>query len=94
LIPRQRRERPRIRPARGARRKRGATGLYFVAHRGLEHVRDIGPALSTRVGRGMSRPLPLRHRRLLAKRLNARGPLTTDAIVALATALADRCPPA
>jgi hypothetical protein len=42
----------------------------------------------------MTRLVPLLHRRLLAKRLNARGPLATDAIVALATALADRFPPA
>jgi hypothetical protein len=40
------------------------------------------------------RGFPLVHRRLLAKRLNATGPLTAGAIAALATALADRFPPA
>jgi len=40
------------------------------------------------------RGFPLLRRRLLAKRLNAAGPLTADAVAALATALADRFPPA
>jgi hypothetical protein len=40
------------------------------------------------------RGFPLLHRRLLAKRLNASGPLSAEAVAALATGLADRFPPA
>ncbi len=40
------------------------------------------------------RGFPLLHRRLLAKRLNAAGPLAADTVAALADALAARLNPA
>ena len=48
------------------------------------------PLLGTREIRG----LPILNRRSLAKRLGADGPVTDEAVAALATALADRFPPA
>jgi hypothetical protein len=48
------------------------------------------PLLGTPAIRGF----PLLHRRLLAKRLNASGPLAGETVHALAAALADRFPPA
>jgi Nuclease-related domain len=46
------------------------------------------------VGTPEIKGFPLLHRRLLAKRLNADGPLDTAAVSTIAAALADRFPPA